>query len=97
MANTRVIMLIGAFVFLVIILAWRGLASDDRINQMHHFGGDAPYCYPTYGCRALDMYGQFLWEVPQRAIDRAIADGSGLGIAPNDSDPCNPDSNSAAC
>lgn len=59
---------------------------DGRINQVHHFGGDALYCVdenknPTSqysdfgkgGLRLLNQDGQELWFLPSAVIDEVAA------------------------
>lgn len=45
------------------------VAADDRVNQAHHFGGDALFCDMNVGCWMLDSSGTELWAVSQSTID----------------------------
>jgi hypothetical protein len=68
-----------AAIFLLLSAFQAVLAEDDRINQVHHFGGDVLYCTQERGCWLVNMQGELLWEVPQATIDSvfdlACADG----------------------
>lgn len=75
-----------------VVLAQTLVQPDGRINQVHHFGGDALYCVdrnmnPTMqysdwgegGFRLLDMHGQELWFVPAQTIGAAVAEAKATG------------------
>ena len=58
--------------------------DDGRINQVHHFGGDALYCMDANGLstnqyadfaafRLLNISGSILWEVSAEAVTEALA------------------------
>lgn len=67
---------------------------DGRLNQVHHFGGDAFYCVdanknPTMqygstggGFRLLNIAGQELWFIPEAVVSAAAAqaEASGQGV-----------------
>lgn len=64
------------FAALIVLLLIAGvqvtLAEDNRINQVHHFGGDALFCTTDDGCYLLNAAGEQLWNVTQEAIDAAL-------------------------
>ena len=82
MPNKRIyhIALAPAVCLLMLLALQVALAEDDRINQVHHFGGDALYCDEDSGCWLLDMNGNLLWEVPQEEIDEAMAAACETGM-----------------
>jgi hypothetical protein len=58
--------------------------DDGRINQVHHFGGDALYCVDANGLstnqyadfaafRLLNISGSILWEVSAETLSEALA------------------------
>jgi len=57
------------------------LAEATRINQVHHFGGDALYCDQDQGCWLLDKNGNLLWELSQEALDAAMATACETGTS----------------
>lgn len=90
--------LIAGLVLGLSLAAAQGLVQPDgRINQVHHFGGDAFYCVdrnfnPTHqysdfgegGFRLLNLHGQELWFVPATLVAEQMADvtaGGGVLIA----------------
>lgn len=62
-------------VVLVILLFVAGLSAvmaDERINVVHHFGGDVLFCTQEEGCKLLNIEGEELWHQPQSVIDAAM-------------------------
>jgi hypothetical protein len=55
--------------------------ADDRINQVHHFGGDVLYCTHEDGCWLVNIHGEPLWEVAQATVDAAVAAACATGEA----------------
>ncbi|MAS33334.1 MAG: hypothetical protein CL610_04970 [Anaerolineaceae bacterium] len=57
----------------LLLLSLQAVLADERINQVHHFGGDTLYCTQADGCWLVNMQGETLWEVSQATIDDALA------------------------
>lgn len=79
--KSRFNVMLVCIVILLLLSAFQGvLAEDNRINQVHHFGGDSLYCDEDRGCWMLNSDGDLLWEVPQATIDDLfeIACASGM-------------------
>lgn len=62
------------FGLLVIILvgAVQVTFAQERINRVHHFGGDALFCTVNGGCQLLNSKGVVLWTITQAEIDAAM-------------------------
>lgn len=82
------------FVFMgATLVAGQGMVQPDgRINQVHHFGGDALYCvdgdfmpttqysdFGTGGFRLLNIGGQELMFIPALQISAAVAEAKETG------------------
>ena len=73
--------LILAIFALLLAVAATGVYAENRINMVHHFGGDALFCDEELGCWMLNMNGERLWEVDQASIDAAMATACETGVA----------------
>jgi hypothetical protein len=62
------------FVLIIVLLfvSASTVLADERINVVHHFGGDVLFCTQEDGCKLLNMTGGELWHQPQSVIDAAM-------------------------
>ena len=63
---------LSLLVLLILVGVQGAFAEDNRINQVHHFGGDAIFCDSEVGCYLLNADGEQLWNVSQEAIEAAM-------------------------
>lgn len=72
---------LSLLVLLILVGVQGAFAEDNRINQVHHFGGDALFCDSEVGCYLLNAAGEQLWDVSQAAIDAAMATACETGTS----------------